>query len=194
MERDGKTIFTYTEKGAYLILKDNTDGYSDVAQASFAVTRQGTARDWHQLLAHAADDAIQHLPQATKGVKITNKKKVPSTNKCETCALSKAHQIISRSTFKSEDSDKPFHRVTYDLIPIASAINQHKWVSHIACAKTDFHIVGTHRNKNDAVKFLRYTLKLIQVRYNSKVVFMRSDREPTLGGLFKELLTEYGIS
>ena len=110
MERDGETIFIYTEKGAYLMLEDNLGGHGDVAQSSFAVTRQGTARDWHQLLAHAADDAIQHLPQATEGVKITDKEKVPTTNKCETCALSKAHQIISRSTFKSEDSDKQYHR------------------------------------------------------------------------------------
>ena len=96
------------------MLKDNTDGRGDVAQSFCAVTRQETARDWHQLLAHAAADVIQHLPQTTEGVNITDKEKVPTTNKCETCALSEAHQIISRSTYTSEDSDKLFHRVIYN--------------------------------------------------------------------------------
>ena len=47
-------------------------------------------------------------------------------------------------------------------------MNRRKLVSHMACTKTDFHIVGIYRNKNDAVRSLRYTRKPIQVRYNAQ--------------------------
>ena len=47
---------------------------------------------------------------------VSDKNKIPPTNKCETYALSKAHRIVSRSPAKSETSNKPFFRVTYDLI------------------------------------------------------------------------------
>lgn len=176
MERNGETIFTYTENGAHCLIEDNTDGGGDVAPASFAATRSGTPRDWHQLLAYAADDAIQHLPQATEGVELLSHDKVPATNKCETCALSKAHQIISRSSSNSEHSDKPFYRVTYDLIPITAGLNKDQYVSHLACMNTDFQITETHRKKSDVLKYLTRTLKLIKIRYNATVVFPRMKR------------------
>ena len=152
LQRGGKTFFTYTERFGLFLLEDNTDGHSDIAPSSFIAAKSGTTKEWHQLLAHAANDAIQHLPQAAEGVKITDKDKVPATNECQTCAVSKAHQIISRSTFKQEDSEEPFHRITYDLIPMTSALNKHAWISHVACAKTDFHLTDTHRLKSEAVK------------------------------------------
>ena len=43
------------------MLEDNIDGNRDVAPAIFAATKVGIIYDWHQLLAHAADNAIQHL-------------------------------------------------------------------------------------------------------------------------------------
>lgn len=129
VECNGKTIIKYKMIGELCVLEDNTDGHGDVAPSSFAAVKSGTTRDWHQLLAHAADDAIQHLQQAAEGVEITDKTKVPLTNECSTCAVSKAHQIISTSSRKSEDSDEPFYRVTYDLIPMSAGLNRHRWVS-----------------------------------------------------------------
>lgn len=194
VECNGKTIIKYKMIGELCVLEDNTDGHGDVAPSSFAAVKSGTTRDWHQLLAHAADDAIQHLQQAAEGVEITDKTKVPLTNECSTCAVSKAYQIISTSSRKSEDSDEPFYRVTYDLIPMSAGLNRHRWVSHLACAKTDFHIVDTHRLKSEAIKFLRRVFKLVQVRYKGKIVFIRSDAEPTLGKEFTDLILELGIS
>ena len=78
--------------------------------------KSATAYEWHQLMAYAHNKAIQHLPVAAKGVVVSDKNKVPPTNECETCALSKAHRIVSRSPAKLETSNKPFFRVTYDLI------------------------------------------------------------------------------
>ena len=91
LHRKGETIIKCIRNGGHYLLEDNTDGNRDVAPATFAATKVGTTHDWHQLLAHAADDAIQHLTQAAEGVEISDHAKVPPTNKCETCALSKAH-------------------------------------------------------------------------------------------------------
>lgn len=194
VEYNGKTIIKYKIIGELYMLEDNTDSYRDVALSSFAAVKSGTTRDWHQLLAHAADNTIQHLQQAAEGVEITDKTKVPLTNDCSTCTVSKAYQVISTSLRKSEDSDEPFYRVIYNLIPISAGLNRYRWVSHLACAKTDFHIVDTHRLKSEAIKFLRRVFKLVQVRYKGKIVFIRSDAEPTLGKEFTDLMSELGIS
>ena len=73
------------------MLEDNIDGNRDVASAIFAATKVGITYNWHQLLAHAVNNAIQHLAQAAEGVEISDHAKVPPTNKYEICALSKAY-------------------------------------------------------------------------------------------------------
>ena len=78
--------------------------------------KSATAYEQHQLIAHAHNKAIQYLPVAAEGVVVSNKNKVPPTNKCETYTLLKAYRIVSRSLAKLETSNKPFFRVIYDLI------------------------------------------------------------------------------
>ena len=91
VEYNGKTIIKYKMIGELYVLEDNIYGYRDIAPSSFAAVKSGTTRDWHQLLAYAADNAIQHLQQAAKGVEITNKTKVPLTNKYSIYTVSQAH-------------------------------------------------------------------------------------------------------
>ena len=78
--------------------------------------KSATAYEWYQLIAYAHNKAIQYLLVAAEGVVVSDKNKVPPTNKCETCTLSKAYRIVSRSPAKLETSNKPFFRVIYDLI------------------------------------------------------------------------------
>ena len=191
--RKGETIIKCIRNSGYYLLEDNIDNNRDVAPATFAATKVGIIYNWHQLLAYAANNIIQHLAQAAKGVEISDYIKVPPTNKCETCALSKAHQIISRSSRKSEDSEKPFYRIIYDLIPITTALNKYEYVLHLACAKIDFYLVYTYRYKSEALSYLKRGIKIIETRYNGKVIFIRSDRERALGKEFTDLLTELGI-
>ena len=46
---------------------------------------------WHQRLGHPGPDALAHLSTTTVGTKL----KGPTTIECETCAVMKAHKIIS---------------------------------------------------------------------------------------------------
>ncbi|KAG7007910.1 hypothetical protein G7Y79_00008g025480 [Physcia stellaris] len=193
LHRNGAPIVRVPRVGAHYVLEDNRSRSEGVG--TFAViVRKGSTLEWHQLLAHANNDAIQHLQEAAEGVELTNKDKVPLTNKCEKCALSKAHRIVSRSPEKSETSNKPFYRITYDLIDMTTALNKHQWISHVACSETGFHMIYTHESKGQATEVLIRAIHTIETRYNGKVVFVRSDGERALGTAWGDYCASKGIT
>jgi hypothetical protein len=61
---------------------------------------------WHERLAHCGPEILEHLPTSVAGVKLVDG---PTTTECETCAVSKAHKIVSRRP--SPQADEPFDRV-----------------------------------------------------------------------------------
>ena len=149
------------------------------------------------MLAHESIEVIQHLESSTRGVKISNQDnegKVPKTNECEPCALSKAHRLVSRSSDNAESSNAPFYRITYDLMQLNPAMKKDEWVSHFACHATDFNMVFTHGRKGEASRIVREAINLIETRFNAKVVFFRSDGERSLGNDFNDLLIDKGIT
>ena len=90
------------------------------------VVKIGLTEKWHKILAHAGNDAIQHLADAVKGVKVNNKDNILRTNKCETCALFKGYHIVLKSSYIKEVQNKPFYRISYDLIELNSDLNKDK--------------------------------------------------------------------
>lgn len=194
--REGKTMAYVERHNGHYLMENNIDTEDEPVTTGFATSKSGSMEDWHQVLGHASQDAIKHLEDATEGVKVVDKDTghVPKTNECNTCALSKAHRIISRSPDKSEYSDKPFHRVSYDLMQFTTAMNKDQWVSHFACLSTDFNMVFTHSKKSNATSIIRQALSIIETRYNGKIVFFRSDGEKALGIEFGDLIAEKGIT
>ena len=201
LHREGKTVAYVKRYDGHYLLEDNTS--SDQASVflvqqkpKIATNKTATAYEWQQMLAHASDESIQHLESSTRGVKISEESegKVPKTNECEPCALSKAHRIVSRSSENAETSNEPFYRITYDLMQLNTAMNKDEWVSHFACHATDFNMVFTHPHKGDASKICKEAINLIETRFKAKVVFIRSDRERSLGNNFNDLLVEKGIT
>lgn len=153
------------------------------------------------MFAHVSKKAIQHLESSVEGVRISDKSEVsgvvvPKTNECKTCALSKAHRIVSRSLDNAESSaiTKPFYRVTYDLMQLTTALNKDEWVSHFARHATDINMVFTHLRKSDASRIVREAIGLIETRFNGKVVFIQSDGEKSLGNDFSEFVVEKGVT
>lgn len=198
--RNAVPIVLVARVESHYVLEDNTklEGVETAfatSKTTSKVMRTGSTNDWHRLLAHANNEAIQHLPTAVEGVKVTNiSEAVPTTNKCEECALSKAHRIISRSSEKSETSNKPFFRITYDLIEMTTALNRDQWISHIACSITDFHMVYTHPHKSQATDILIRAIHTIETRYGGKVVFVRTDGERSLGNEWNTFMASKGIT
>ena len=161
----------------------------------FATTKTGSMDDWRNILGHASHNAIKHLEMSAEGVKFTDQtNRVPKTNKCQTCALSKAHQIISRSLDKSESLDISFYRVTYNLTSFTMAINKDQWVSYFSCIAIDFNLVFTHPRKLDAIEIIQKALNIIETHYNGKVVFFKSDGKKALGINFHELISSKRIT
>lgn len=209
MHREEKTIGFVEEYNGHYIIENNmiktaaSTTTADTTSSAFtgnsstttlAIAKSGTTNDWHQILGHASHEAIKHLENATQGVKISDNARVPRTNECKTCALSKSHRIVSRSPDKSESSDKPFHRIIYDLMQFDPALNKDQWASHFACSSTDFNLVFTHARKSDATAIIKEAVAIIETRFNGKIVFFCSDGEKSLGIEYKEFIASKGIT
>ena len=157
--------------------------------------KSATVGHWHEVMAHAGGEVIQHLKSAAEGMKITDRRaKTPKTHECEVCALSKMHRIISHSHEREETSTEPFFRISYDFIAMNRALNGHEWVSHFACTVHDFNIVYTHRQKGEAQEIVRRAVNLIKTRFNKTVAFFRTDGEKSLGGDFHAFIKSLGIT
>lgn len=73
-------------------------------------------------------------------------------------------------------------------------MNKDEWMSHFACHATDFNMVFTHQRKSEATRIVREAINIIHIRFNAKIVFLRSDGERSLGNEFNDLLVETGIT
>ena len=197
MHTDGITVFNLLKNGPFWCVEDNSKTDTALSLATLnskPAAKSATTLEWHQLLAHAGNDAIQNLAGAAEGVEVTDKARVPPTNECEVCALTKAHRIVSRSPYKAERSDKPFFRITYDLMQLDAGLNKHQWISHIACSEMDFQMVYTHQRKSEATASLRKAIVTIRKRFNCEVAIIRSDGEKALGKEFTDICSKMGIT
>ena len=204
LERNSETFCLLKKHGGHSLLEDNTATKSvateDSSQGSFAASASSsvvtrTVTEWHGILGHASADAIKHLATSAEGVSVKQDGvPVPKTNKCEPCALSKAHNIVSRSSAKSEPSTRPFQRITFDLMQFDTAYNGDKWASHVACDFTDFNMVWTHASKTEAPQILLNAITMIDTRYGFKVSYIRTDGEKALNNSFKAELAAKGVT
>jgi hypothetical protein len=198
----GKTLCLVDEINGIAVLEHPRQDLTSISSsyASFSTNiaekpiRSATESKWHHTMAHVNSEAIQHLEAATEGVKVTKEDPAPKTHECQPCALAKAHQIISRSPEKEEDSDTPFYRISYDMIQLDEAYNSCNWITHIACTASGFNFVIPHRRKSDSPRIITNILSIIKTRYNGKVVFFRSDGEKSLSKEFLSDLVNQGIS
>ena len=79
----------------------------------------------HQIIGYTGAEAISKLPSAIDGLKLTTPYAQDEFRSCEVYRLSKAHQIISRSSNPEIPSIRPLQRVAYNLIPIEQGFNNH---------------------------------------------------------------------
>jgi hypothetical protein len=68
------------------------------------------------MLSHAEAEIIEHLEKAIDDVKIIDDSSVFTTAACETCALIKAHHVISRRLDQFESVNYFLDRMSFDLI------------------------------------------------------------------------------
>lgn len=158
MHSEGKTVFQIYHLGGHYTFMNAHSHIAAISkqgttyQVHVANKKSRTALEWHSIMAHPSHDTVMQLEKSSSNVVISDisLSQVPKTNECETCALTKSHHIISRSSEKSEISEALFHRVTFDLMQFNTALNGDQWCSHLACSTTDFNLIYTHRHKSDA--------------------------------------------
>lgn len=189
--------YTFTASGLPHYYPDNATKVlaTTVGTAANVFVKERSAKEWHTVMAHVSGEAIKHLEQSSADVKLSDSAaSVPKTHQCETCALTKSHQIISRSSKKTEDNTQPFSRISVDLMQFESAFNGHEWATHIACMSTDFNIVRTNRTKTSSREFILDSIAMIKRQFKQDVVFIRSDNEGAFSNAFKDELISMEIS
>ncbi len=76
------------------------------------------------MLEHSKSKIIAHLVERIDEIKVDDLESASSTIRCETCALIKTHEIVSRRIEHEEPIDHSLSRVDYDLIPMNERYNE----------------------------------------------------------------------
>jgi hypothetical protein len=147
-----------------------------------------TRKKWHEMLSHSRSEIIVHLAEKIDEVKIENLESASSTNRCETCALIKTHEIVFRRIDQKELVDYSLSRVDYDLISMNENYNDDYWVSHFVCFRIRMNFVYTSSRKNDALSMIREFLKTIRIRYDQIVRFIKMNDERILEFEYREFM------
>ena len=189
----------------YYVIENNIKSIANVFITKIdLITKFENFYKWHQLLVHSNNEIIEHLAQIVERMTIIDainfNETVSKINKCEICALIKAHILIFRFSAKSKTSNKSFFRITYDLIQLNIIMNKNQWISHVACFKYDFHLIYTHAHKLKAFEIIIKVINLIKTKYNDKVIFIKSDEKRSLKTQFtnytsiKDIIYEFSAS
>ena len=178
LHRNDSAVFLVLRIRTYYVLEGNRISEGVAAFATFIWA--DSTHDWHKLLTHCNNEAIQHLTTVVEGMKFTDKESVLKINKCEECVLSKAYRIVSRFFEKSEISQKTFFDIIYDFVVMSTIMNKDQWISHVTCSTIGFHMIYTHLSKAQVIETLIRVIHIIGTRYEGKVVFVRSDGERVL--------------
>ncbi|KAG9379210.1 gag-pre-integrs domain containing protein [Pyrenophora tritici-repentis] len=142
-----------------------------------------TAMRAHQLLGHPSYQALEHLQDATTGLKIgTNGKGDPWTDDCVSCIQGKMKEDISRRP-RADKACRPFYRISIDIIQLqehgAVCYNGDVWALHAVCEYTKFHEICTLRSRHKATvvpAIIRLINKIERVYgYQVAIVFMDGD-------------------
>ncbi|RKF59861.1 hypothetical protein OnM2_056016 [Erysiphe neolycopersici] len=118
----------------------------------------------HRIFGHPSPEVVNHIADAARKGSITVLDTVPAPEslKCETCALSEAHQLISKTSEKEHPQTKPFERINVDLIPMREGYNSNTQIIHFQCAKTLFNMIFTMYTKSESLTFTKKTLELVK--------------------------------
>ncbi len=76
------------------------------------------------MLNHSRSKIIAHLVERVDEIKIDDLDSTSSINRCETCALIKTHEIVSRRLEQKESIDYSLSRIEYDLISMNEKYNE----------------------------------------------------------------------
>jgi Reverse transcriptase (RNA-dependent DNA polymerase)/GAG-pre-integrase domain len=147
---------------------------------------------WHARLGHPGIDALAHLNTSTLGIS----KFVLDKTICETCALAKATEIVSRSAYREIREEHPFHRVSCDLVELVTGFNGDRLIVHFQDFQTGFSLVFNEPGKGGSAfrRIFRLFLSHVKTQYRQDVRIIRIDGETSVDGEVKSMLQNRGIT
>ncbi len=158
-------------------------------------TTTASPSQWHQRLGHCGPEVIRHLIEEKDGISVTDGRG-PATHECETCAVSKAHQIISRRP--AQRANRPFGRVHFDLIEFERGFDGSRYVIHFVDDATRMQWVYLLSNKSQSALLIviKYFVNMVERTYGSKfgIAIFRTDQEKGIGKDIERWLQEVGVT
>jgi hypothetical protein len=147
-----------------------------------------TSKEWHEMLSHSRSKIIIHLIERINEIKTNDLDSTSTINRCETCVLIKTHEIMFWRSRQEESIDYSLNRVDYDFISMNEKYNDDYWINHFVCFRIRMNFVYIHSRKNDALSMIRDFLKMIQIKYDQIVRFIRMNDERTLRFEYRDFM------
>jgi hypothetical protein len=160
----------------------------EVKSKTFKSDLMITNKEWHEMLNHSKSKIIAHFAERVNEIKVNDLDSALFINRCETCALIKTHEIMSRRFEQKKSIDYSLNRIDYDLISMNEKYNEDFWISHFVDFYIRMNFVYTHSRKNDVLLIIREFLKTIRIRYDQIVRFIRMNDEHILRFEYREFM------
>ncbi|MBE3047272.1 hypothetical protein IMZ48_33080, partial [Candidatus Bathyarchaeota archaeon] len=146
---------------------------------------------WHRRLGHPGPEALEQCSKRHLGTVI----KGPQTNECQTCAVSKAHKVISRVP-QEPRSSALFGHVSVDLFPMNPAYNGDKYAIVMMCRLTRLLLFDAipDRHHETLLSWIMDKTLLLQRQADLKIRFFQCDGESGFRALpTQRFFTDEGI-
>lgn len=153
---------------------------------------QCTADVAHQRMGHIDSEAITHLQEATKGVKVMRHTfDDQHIKECEVCRISKAKRQISR--VPQERATKAWEKVHFDIIHLSNAYNSSKKLVHFVDDASRWHEVRDMNHlKNDPAaelaEILYSFISYVHIHYKVHILVLQTDGDAALTKDFMETM------
>jgi hypothetical protein len=151
-----------------------------------------TMDDWHKSMGHINEQALKYLPIMAKGVKFSTNSL--STECCEECRLASARRIISR--IPRTRGNRPFFRVSWDLIELKNGFNDSVYILHCLCDFSRFCMVFLLRNRREdtLLAALKQCAAYVKRRWGFDIVIWKHDGERGIGKAYNTWIAEEGYT
>jgi hypothetical protein len=140
------------------------------------------------MLNHLRLKIIVHFVERIKKMKIDDFDLASFINRCETCALIKTHEIMSRRLEQKKSIDYLLNRIDYDLISMNEKHNEDFWINHFVDFYIKMNFVYIYSRKNDVLSMIREFLKIVRIRYDQIVRFIRMNDERILRFEYRDFM------
>ncbi|KAF4308696.1 Integrase catalytic core [Botryosphaeria dothidea] len=101
---------------------------------------------------------------------------------------------ISKCNEKDVHMDTKSLRLYKDDTIMTPAFNQHEWITHIECIKSNYVFTRTYMLKSDCNTLILDILSMIERRFDALTAFFRTNGERSLNTAFKAELKRRGIT